>query len=123
MLGKYALQRESFLKVNAPELYEEMESEGSLETHLNSIQETVNNYVTGRVDRLKNTDEYKSAEASGDFAKTSRMITTEVLSAELDAGEMWIYNVPIAEEEEPEPEETDDDDYEFDDYDDEESEE
>lgn len=99
--GKYADKRREVLMEHAPEVYEAMEADGSLEAHLMSVQETVSDYVDMRAEKYRMSDEYRRAEAS-DPAKALRLLNMTVLEAEEAAYRMWIGNIPENENEEDE---------------------
>lgn len=99
--GKYAERRREVLMEHAPEVYEAMEADGSLEAHLMSVQETVSDYVDMRAEKYRMSDEYRRAEAS-DPAKALRLLNMTVLEAEEAAYRMWIGNIPENENEEDE---------------------
>lgn len=87
--GKYAMQRRSALESNSPEEIERMQEDGTLEEHLAYVQECVSNYVDICVDRYKQTEEYKQAEAA-DPMEAMRLLNMTVLEAEEAAYRSWI---------------------------------
>lgn len=99
--GKYADRRREILMEHAPEVYEAMEADGSLEAHLMSVQETVSDYVDMRAEKYRMSDEYRLAEKN-DPARALRLLNMTVLEAEEAAYRMWIGNIPENENEEDE---------------------
>lgn len=97
--GKYAVQRERFLKENAPEMYEAMKSEGYLDGHIELVQNLAAEYIEQAVDKLKTTDEYKEAEESGDMVKMNKLINTAIVMAEYEAAELYVCSLPEDDEE------------------------
>ena len=99
--GKYAMQRRSALESNSPEEIERMQEDGTLEEHLAYVQECVSNYVDICVDRYKQTEEYKQAEAA-DPMESMRLLNMTVLEAEEAAYRSWIAIDEYEEEEDDE---------------------
>lgn len=95
--GKYAEQRRTVLENHAPDMYEAMLSDGSLESHLADIQETVSRYVESRVEAYKASEEYLAAEKADPF-EAMRLLNMTVLEAEDFAYRMWNANIPEDEE-------------------------
>ena len=91
--GKYAEQRRIILENHAPDMYEVMLSDGSLESHLADIQETVSRYVESRVEAYKASEEYLVIEKVDCF-EAMRLLNMTVLEAEDFAYRMWIANTP-----------------------------
>lgn len=87
--GKYAIQRKNVLKDHFPAAYQRMQMDGTLEEHLAYTQECVSNYVDICVDRYKQTEEYKQAEAA-DPMEAMRLLNMTVLEAEEAAYRSWI---------------------------------
>ena len=83
------MQRRSALESNSPEEIERMQEDGTLEEHLAYVQECVSNYVDICVDRYKQTEEYKQAEAA-DPMEAMRLLNMTVLEAEEAAYRSWI---------------------------------
>lgn len=98
--GKYAVQREKFLKENAPEMYAAMESDGTLDEHIELTQSLSSEYVGQAVEKLRTTDEYKAAEESGDLVKMNRLINTAIVMAEYEAAELFVCSIPEDDDEE-----------------------
>lgn len=96
--GKYAEQRRTVLENHAPDMYEAMLSDCSLESHLANIQETVSRYVESRVEAYKASEEYLVIEKVDCF-EAMRLLNTTVLEAEDSAYRMWIASIPEDEEE------------------------
>lgn len=96
--GKYADRRREVLMEHAPEVYEAMEADGSLEAHLMSVQETVSDYVDMRAEKYRMSEEYRLAEKL-DPARALRLLNMTVLEAEEAAYRMWIGNIPENEDE------------------------
>ena len=90
--GKYAEQRRTVLENHALDMYEAMLLDGSLESHLADIQETVSHYVEKRIEAYKTSKEYLSAEKKDCF-EAMRLLNMTVLEAEDLAYRMWIANV------------------------------
>ena len=96
--GKYAEQRRTVLENHVPDMYESMFSDGSLESHLADIQETVSRYVESRVEAYKTSKEYLNAEKVDCF-EAMRLLNMTILEAEDFAYRMWIASIPEDEEE------------------------
>ena len=96
--GKYAKQRRIVLENHAPDMYEAMLSDGSLESHLADIQETVSRYIEKRVEAYKASEEYLAAEKVNPF-EAIRLLNMTVLKAEDFAYRMWIASIPETDEE------------------------
>ena len=90
--GKYAEQRRIVLENHAPDMYEAMLSDGSLEAHLADIQDTVSRYVEKRVEAYKISEEYLSAEKKDCF-EAMRLLNMTILEAEDFAYRMWIASI------------------------------
>ena len=97
--GKYAEQRRTVLENHAPDMYEAMLSDGSLESHLADMQDMVSRYVESRIDSYKTSEEYLSAENINPF-EAMRLLNMTVLEAEGSAYRMWISNIPESEQDE-----------------------
>lgn len=91
--GKYAEQRRTVLENHAPDMYESMLSDGSLESHLANIHETVSRYVESQVEAYKASEEYLTAEKVDCF-KAMRLLNMTILEAEDSAYRVWIANIP-----------------------------
>lgn len=107
--GKYAMQRREVLENHAPEMYERMQADGTLEEHLADIQERVSDYVELNVERYKQRAEYKEIQAVNPF-EAARLLNMTVLEAENAAYRSWIASVPENDEDEEDYEDEGDDD-------------
>ena len=96
--GKYAEQRRTVLENHAPDMYEAMLADGTLEAHLVDMQETVSNYVETQVEAYKSSKEYLAAEQNDSF-EAMRLLNMAVLEAEDTAYRIWISNIPESDEE------------------------
>ncbi len=90
--GKYAMQRMEVLENHAPDVYNAMLDNGSLEEHLESVQNTAEKYVDDYVDRYTHSDEYLNAEKKDPF-EAMRMLNMTILEAEDSAYRMWIASI------------------------------
>lgn len=97
-IGKYAEQRREVLENHAPEMYSVMTAEGTLEKHLEDVQNRVSVFVEKAADSFRMSEEYKNTEAKDPF-EALRLLNMTVLEAENTAYEMWIGNVPDDEKE------------------------
>lgn len=79
--GKYAMQRMEMLENHAPDIYNAMLENGSLEKHLASVQSMAEKYVDSYVDRYTHSDEYLNAEKKDPF-EAMRMLNMTILEAE-----------------------------------------
>lgn len=107
--GKYAEQRRIVLENHAPDMYEAMLSDGSLETHLADIQEMVSSYVEKQIEAYKISEEYLTAEKK-DSLEAMRLLNMAILAAEDSAYRIWIANIPESDEETDLGEDDDNDD-------------
>ncbi len=90
--GKYAMQRMEVLENHAPDIYNAMLENGSLEEHLESIQNMAEKYVDNYIDRYTHSDEYLNAEKKDPF-EAMRMLNMAILEAEDSAYRMWIAGI------------------------------
>lgn len=96
--GKYAEQRRTVLENHAPDMYEAMIADDTLEAHLADMQEIVSNYVETQVEAYKSSKEYLAAEQN-DSLEAMRLLNMAVLEAEDTAYRIWIANIPESDEE------------------------
>lgn len=90
--GKYAMQRMETLENHAPDIYNAMLENGSLEEHLASVQNMAEKYVDDYVDRYMRSDEYMNAEKKDPF-EAMRMLNMTVLEAEDAAYRMFAASI------------------------------
>ena len=79
--GKYAMQHIEMLENHAPDIYNVMLENGSLEEHLASVQSMSEKYVDNYIDRYTHSDEYLNAEKKNPF-EAMRMLNMAILEAE-----------------------------------------
>lgn len=79
--GKYAMQCMEMLENHAPDIYNSMLENGSLEDHLAYVQNMAENYIENCVDRYTHSDEYLNAEKKNPF-EAMRMLNMTILEAE-----------------------------------------
>ena len=90
---KYAEQRRKILENHAPDIYIAMLENGSLESHLISVQDMAEKYVDNYVACYINSDEYLKAEKK-DPDEAMRMLNMTTLEAEDTAYRIWVANIP-----------------------------
>lgn len=98
-IGKYADQRREVLENHAPDMYKHMLENGSLEEHLENVQQSVENYVENYIARYTHSDEYLKAEKK-DPAEAMRLMNMTTVEAEDTAYRIWIANLENDEDEE-----------------------
>lgn len=97
-IGKYANQRREVLENHAPEVYKHMLENGTLEEHLESVQNSAESYVENYLARYTQSDEYLKAEKQ-DPAEAMRLLNMTTLEAEDMAYRIWIGNLESGENE------------------------
>ena len=90
--GKYAMQHIEMLEKHAPDIYNAMLENGSLEEHLASVQSMAEKYVDDYIDSYTHSDEYLNAEKKDPF-EAMRMLNMTILEAEDTVYRMWAASI------------------------------
>ena len=87
------MTRSEFLMEYAPDTYNAMKKNGTLDSHISSAHENVSDMVDRAAERAMNSPEYLEAQSKGDYKKMTQIVATEKMIANHEAERMFVYAI------------------------------